>query len=242
MDAATAVKKVLGSKSLVFRCGSATGCRARASSADCPGDFKHLSWHPTRNRWLAHVRGKLFQYHVDKGSALKEIRRATGASISQLRFQTVCGEIGNHAPHMVREKQKAFFKAMWHVYSHNRAQKRVTIVPGDLLAAIHHGKKYQAMFAAHPALLLLSVRGKEGAWKDALLHQWSQNRRQDMTSTDILHILRQSCKNMATKRQRLETEHFTDHISKNVTHHAGWLPMLQSVSYTHLTLPTNREV
>ena len=100
MDAATAVKKVLGSKSLVFRCGSATGCRARASSADCPGDFKHLSWHPTRNRWLAHVRGKLFQYHVDKGSALKEIRRATGASISQLRFQTACGEIGNHAPHV----------------------------------------------------------------------------------------------------------------------------------------------
>jgi hypothetical protein len=75
------------------------------------------------------------------------------------------------------------------------------------------------MFAADPGLLVCSLRGKEMAWKDAMLRNWKK--RQPRNIRGVFSMLQDSLRDMASAKARATTAVWQAHINRNVTHHAG---------------------
>ena len=94
------------------------------------------------------------------------------------------------------------------------------MLPGDAAAAVEHTTLSAAMYKSHPALLVACLRGKDRPWKQALLAAWRAQRSCKVDAGDVLRdaATRMSNRNMAV---------WTLNVGRNVSHHSGWLAMLQ---------------
>ena len=228
-DAAAYVKKLLQAPSSKIVRGDHI-----ASAPSSTTKYKYVSWRPARKRWLAHVPAytsvgglKFFQHYASKEAAIKAASKSSGVPRSSM----LVGEDqhsgpGNFSVHNARCRKRRLFRVMWHVYSHSGSRQRCTVVPGDLCASLTHYTRSAKMFAADPGLLVCSLRGKEMAWKDAMLRNWKKHQPRNIRG--VFSMLQDSLRDMASAKARATTAVWQAHINRNVTHHAGWLPLVQT--------------
>ena len=107
-------------------------------------------------------------------------------------------------------------------------------LPADLASACQQRRQASSLFDEEPALELLSVQGKYGPWKTALLMAWCQTsrRRTSRQKTSrcgvssraalLLRALSQACRLMAN----VDYKDWVNHWGRGVTHHSGFIPML----------------
>lgn len=199
----------------------------RARSCPVGNKYKYVSWRACRKRWLAHVPNSMFQYFESQDAAV----RAVAASLGTTRSRLLIGEThhgpGNFSAHNSRGKKRKLFEELWYIYSHTSTRCRCSVVPGDLSASLVHHKKSKHMYAADPGLLVCSLRGKELAWKDALLKCWQTVKPHDMKG--VFDVLQQALACMASPANKARSELWQKHVNRNVTHHSGWLPMAQNL-------------
>ena len=219
-DAAEYVRKALRKSAKVLR------PHVVAQGAHDETKFKYVSWRPIRKRWLTHVPGKLYRHYITKEAAVKAACRSSGVPRLQLQIGLTHGGPGNFKQHNRRAQKRMLFKLLWHVYSHTSRKRRCTTVPGDLSATLRHQTRSAAMFKADPALLVCSLRGKESQWKEALLTCWKKSKPQ--TALDVFSMLQDAIAELAKPSARATSEVWQKHVNRNVTHHAGWLPLVQT--------------
>jgi hypothetical protein len=93
--------------------------------------------------------------------------------------------------------------------------------------ATEHVKKSAGMFAAAPVLELVSIQGKYGVWKNALLASWRSRCRMtrkqgQLSTTAVWQVLRTATLAM----HEVHTTNESLHVGRGVSHHSGFLPML----------------
>ena len=218
--AAEFVRKLLKQPTRVLR---SSGPR----SADFHGKYKYVNWQGgARNRWLARIDGKLFQYCKRKKDAVLAVSKCSGVPVSALRIGTrMRSGAGNYLVQDSRSKKRKLFEQLWQVYSRDSRGRRCTVVPGDLEASVVHHRRSAKMYDADPGLLVCSLRGKELAWKDAVVASWEASR--PKTVEDTFEVLQSAVKTMGSRMARETSAVWQTHVNKNVYHHSGWLPMLQ---------------
>ena len=145
---------------------------------------------------------------------------------------------GKFSPHNKRLKKREVFKLLWGAWSHTSRGKRCAVVPGDLSSSVDHFERSAKMYRADPGLLVCSLRGKEAQWKDAFLARWARQQPKSLQATftalqDVVASMsRPSCHAVSCIWQK--------HVNKNVTHHAGWLPLVQRCLPLFRQVPSKR--
>ena len=97
---------------------------------------------------------------------------------------------------------------------------------GGFVCCLTHYTRSAKTFAADLGLLVCSLRGKEAAWKDAMLRNWKKHQPRNIRG--VFSMLQDSLRDMASAKARATTAVWQAHINRNVTHHAGWLPLVQN--------------
>ena len=145
-----------------------------------------MNWQGARNRWLARIDGKLFLYFKRKKDAVLAVAKCSGVPVSALRIGTqMRSGAGNYSVQDTRCKKRKLFEQLWHIYSRDSRGRRCTVVPGDLEASVVHHRRSAKMYDADPGLLVCSLRGKELAWKDAMVASWAAIRPKTIQDTCI---------------------------------------------------------
>ena len=205
-------------------CPGGPCCHCTVIDSSSTAKYKYVSWRPARKRWLAHVPAytsvdglKFFKHYASKEAAIKAASKSSGVPRSSM----LVGEDqhsgpGNFSVHNVRCRKRKLFRVMWHVYSHNSSSRqRCTVVPGDLCASLTHYTRSAKMFAADPGLLVCSLRGKEAAWKDAMLRNWKKHQPRNIRG--VFSMLQDALRDMASAKARATTAVWQAHINRNVT-------------------------
>ena len=199
----------------------------RARSCPVGSKYKYVSWRAGRKRWLAHIPNSMFQYFESQDEAVRAVAAKLGTTRAKLQISADHQGPGNFSAHNTRGRKRKLFEELWYIYSHTSTGSRCSVVPGDLSASIVHHSKSKQMYAADPGLLVCSLRGKELAWKDALLRCWQTEKPCDMKG--VFQVLQQAIACMASPSNKTKSDLWQRHVNRNVTHHAGWLPMAQTM-------------
>lgn len=203
--------------------------RADHRARTCPvgNKYKYVSWRANRKRWLAHIPDSMFQYFESQDEAVRAAAACLGTTRSKLLIGADHQGPGNFSAHNTRGRKRKLFEELWYVYSHTSTRCRCSVVPGDLSASLVHHTKSKQMYATDPGLLVCSLRGKELAWKDALLRCWKAAQPHDMKG--VFEVLQKALACMASPANKTRSDLWQKHVNRNVTHHSGWLPMAQNL-------------
>lgn len=121
--------------------------------------------------------------------------------------------------------------------------------PADITDLIQTRKKQELFCLAPGPLYVLAIMGKEGPWRAAIVRltrKMSASKRVNMcaltgrtgpdpascaakaaAAKDVHGILVAACKAMA--RRPIRERKFWNTVNKNVSHHSGWLPVMQRI-------------
>ena len=121
-----------------------------------------------------------------------------------------------------------------------------TFRPADV-SHIQTFRKANPLFCKAPGPLHMAViLGKEKSWRDAVLQEWSKLSAEKRLLMGMLatgnpqdalvlaaarnahHVLAEACRAMTTVEID-EQKYWSMHVNRNVTHHSGWLPLMQRV-------------
>lgn len=156
------------------------------------------------------------------------LQTSTKKSRRQLTARAKASNLYQKGPRAKRVQRCARFCELWHVYSHDSKRRRVEALPGDLATGITCHGKHAKMFDDSPALLVASLRGKEGPWKKGLWSSWKLKRPGVPSSAESTAALLGST---ACAMQDVDREVWVKNVGLNVSHHSGWLAYLQQVGF-----------
>ena len=130
--------------------------------------------------------------------------------------------------------------------------------PADILDVVQFRKKEQLLARTPGPMYLVAVQGKEAGWRSIvarLTKKMAAPKRLNMSflightpdqdskrlrvgaAKDVHGVLAAATKSMVCRTAR-ERSYWSKHVNKNVTHHSGWLPLMQRI---HILAKTSRK-
>ena len=154
------------------------------------------------------------------------MKESTGRAFKHLRADATTSARGKTSRNQ-RDQVRERFRVLWHIYSHDSKRRRVEVLPGDLVKSIEVAHEHKKMFQDNPALLVASLRGKEGPWKDGMWSSWKNQGPGVSSSTapSTAAMLGSTARAM----QNADREVWAANVGRSVSHHSGWLPHLQQI-------------
>lgn len=113
--------------------------------------------------------------------------------------------------------------------------------PGDITAAIEAAKSHKDMFASEPGLHLASIQGKYQPWKEKLHQAWMEEvaGQPQQWGPGVLGSKLTECQRgrrlyavlvrAARSLDSVDYQVWVTHCGRNVSHHSGFLAMLQAL-------------
>lgn len=242
---------------------------AVAVQAAVPGyqssEYQHVYWHIASHRWEARLDGTTLGYCSDsRSAALMALAlhlftafhdtamhfkqhmcfTATLCKPQELQILTqVCSTLNLDDIKDLKAGNGANKPSCLKARLPMCVAQRSGHLPGDLENAVFHQTASRLMFEAEPGLEVLSVQGKYGPWRDALLQAWqsSNGSRQAVSRScravklsklsshqralNILPIIQKAALQMHNSDQ----EAWIRNCGRNVSKVLGWLPLLDRI-------------